>query len=165
MGTLRRAAAMPQSLGAFLAGKTLAAAVVMAGVGVAGLALAWWLVGLRVSRLPAALVWVTASGAAFFLLLSLVQMAASSPRTGNLLASVVIFPLAMLGGGFFPFEFMPPGLARIGRLTPNGRMTAELHSILSGPADPLRWTVALVGVGLFAAVAFALLSRRLRRLV
>jgi ABC-type multidrug transport system permease subunit len=161
LGTLRRVAATPQSLPAFLAGKTLAAAILMALIGAAGLAVGRWLLGLQIVRPLWALLWLAASGAAYFLLMALVQLAASSARTGNMLAAVVVFPSAMIGGSFFPFEIMPAGLARIGRWTPNGWILTHLQTLLSGQPH----FSAPVILAVAATVAFLLLLRRLHRIV
>jgi ABC-type multidrug transport system permease subunit len=161
LGTLRRVAATPQSLTAFLAGKTLAAALLMAVIGAAGLAVGRWLLGLQIARPVWALLWLAASGAAYFLLMALVQLAASSARTGNMLAAVVVFPSAMIGGSFFPFEIMPAGLARIGRWTPNGWILTQLQALLSGQPHPAA-PVILAAAG---TLVFLLLLRRLHRIV
>lgn len=161
LGTLRRVAATPQSLTAFLAGKTLAVALLMVAVGAVGLAIGHWLLGLKIAQPVLSLLWLAASGAAYFLLMALVQLAASSARTGNMLAAVVLFPSAMIGGNFFPFEIMPPGLARIGRWTPNGWILTQLQSLLDGHTHPAAPAVLAIA----GAFLFLLLARRLRRII
>jgi ABC-2 type transport system permease protein len=165
LGTLRRAAALPQGLRAFVAGKAAAAAVAMLVVSATGLAFGRALLEVPVASWPLAVGWLTVSGVAFYLLLSVVQLLASSARMGNILASVVVFPLTMAGGSFFPFELMPQGMARIGRWTPNGWILTQLRELLGGapewPQLGLRVAV-LAGAG---AVLFLLVTRRVRRLV
>jgi ABC-type multidrug transport system permease subunit len=78
-----------------------------------------------------------------------------------MLAAVVVFPSAMIGGNFFPFEIMPAGLARIGRWTPNGWILTQLQTILSGQPHP----AAPVILAAAATVVFLLLLRRLHRIV
>jgi ABC-type multidrug transport system permease subunit len=77
---------------------------------------------------------------------------------GNLL----VFPLAMLGGCFFPFEVLPEWLARIGKWTPNGLAVVQFKDVLLGSANP--WHLAAVLAGLAAAglLAFLLALRGLR---
>ena len=76
---------------------------------------------------------------------------------------LVLFPLLMIGGSFFPFEAMPEGLAAIGRLTPNGMALTELVDLLDGEVEA--GSLARVAGTLFAAGALLLLfvARRVRR--
>jgi ABC-type Na+ efflux pump permease subunit len=62
-GALRRVATTPATFGSFLAGKLLAAALVLAAVGAFGLMVAHWLVDLPVANFAVAVLWVAASGA------------------------------------------------------------------------------------------------------
>ena len=64
--------------------------------------------------------------------LVLIQLLASSTRGGQFLSSMIVFPLMMIGGSFFPLEVMPPWMARIGRWTPNGLGVVQLKEILFG---------------------------------
>ena len=45
---------------------------------------------------------------------------------------MIVFPLIMIGGSFFPFEVMPAWMARIGRWTPNGLASRNVKQILFG---------------------------------
>jgi ABC-type multidrug transport system permease subunit len=110
-GTLRRVAVAPVRLAAVLAGRLTFVAMVFAGVALGGLAVARWLGGVPVDNLPAAVAWLVLSGAAFYLLLLLVSMQASSEHAGHALGNLVAFPLALIGGCFFPFEIMAFWLA------------------------------------------------------
>ena len=53
-------------------------------------------------------------------------------RAASLVSSMVVFPLLMAGGSFFPLAALPGWIASIGRLTPNGfiadRLTTEITS-------------------------------------
>ena len=162
LGTLRRMAATPQSVAAFLAGKTLAVAALLAVAGAATLLLGRAVAGVAAARPVAALVWIAAAGSAFYLLLGLVQMAAGSARTANIFSSLLVFPFAMLGGSFFPFEFMPGTLARIGRWTPNGWVLAHLRGLLDGTATAGGLGAAAAVLAAVTAAAFWLTARRLR---
>jgi ABC-type Na+ efflux pump permease subunit len=162
-GTLRRVLTTPQRLSDFLAGKLLAGAALVAALSLVGLAAARWILGIELANLPLALLWVTFAGTAMLALLVLVQLHATSERGGNLLTGFVIFPLAMAGGSFFPFEIMPGWLARVGRLTPNGWALTQLEAILRGEVEPGALAAALAGVLAVGGAAFALSARRLRR--
>lgn len=163
MGTLRRALTTPQPAHRLLAGKLVAGGALMAVIGFVALAagtvlfdIPWW-------RVPAALAWCVFVGGALLALLTLLQMFASSQRGADMLSSTIIFPLMMLGGSFFPFEAMPGWMAAIGQWTPNGLGVARLKDLLYGNPALTPFAVAALGIGLPAAAAFLLASRRLRR--
>ncbi len=158
-GALRRVATTPATFGSFLAGKLLAAALVLAAVGAFGLTVAHWLVDLPVANFAVAVLWVAASGAGLYLFMMLLQSMASTERVASLLTNFVMLPLTMLGGGFFPFEAMPQSFARIGRLTPNGWSVTELQNILSGSVT----LSAFAGVAIFLAAAWLVAVWRIRR--
>ncbi len=162
-GTLRRLVVTGSRVEAFLAGKAMAAGMVLAMVAVVGLACARWLVQMPVSQPLVAVVWMTLSGTTLFLLLAIVALAASTERAASMLTSFVVLPLMMLGGSLFPFEAMPEGLARIGRLTPNGWALAQFRAHLDGSAESASVAAAFAGALLVATVTFAACSRRLRR--
>lgn len=157
-GTLRRALAAPRHARDFLAGKMLAGAAQMAAVSL--LAMLFGVFAFRVpwtAVLPAVL-WSAFAGTAFLGLLTLAHLYASSARTAGVFSSMLLFPLLMVGGSFFPFEAMPAWLARIGRLTPNGWAVAQLESILAGGVEPgplLAAFAALLAVGALAFLAGA----------
>jgi hypothetical protein len=160
LGTLRRAATAPGDLAGFLCGKLASTALVMGAIALLGAgALALFL---DVSPLAALLgaLWATFAAAALGVLMYVIQALCTSERGGGLVSMLVLFPLLMLGGSFFPFEAMPEGLAAIGRATPNGLALVELIAILDGQVEPARLTRTALVLGLSAALLFALLRRR-----
>jgi ABC-type Na+ efflux pump permease subunit len=161
-GTLRRVLSTPQRVAAFLLGKLAASVAIMALAVIVALVLGVTMFGVPVSRTPAALVWAAYAGGALFSYLVLIQVLASSTRGGQFLSSMIVFPLMMIGGSFFPLEVMPPWMARIGRWTPNGLGVVQLKEILSGHPDPARLAVATVAIGVPAALALWIAARRLR---
>jgi ABC-2 type transport system permease protein len=158
-GTLRRVVATPVRLGAFLAGKLLASAAVLAAIAAFALLAGHFLLGLDISHFTIAVLWIAVSGAAMYLFLLILQSLASTERMANLLTNFVILPLTMLGGGFVPFDWMPQSLASIGRLTPNGWSVVQLQSILAGVVHPSAFAIAAA----FAAVAGAAAVWQVRR--
>ena len=114
--------------------------------------------GVPIGRTPAALVWAAYAGGALFSYLVLIQIFASTTRGGQFLSSMIVFPLMMIGGSFFPLEVMPAWMARIGRWTPNGIGVAQLKEILFGHPDPARLAIAAIAIG--APAALALVDRR-----
>ena len=159
-GTLRRALTTPLSLGPFMLGKTLAAALLLALVSFVALAAARWLLALPFSGIPLAVLWTTLAGTFMLLFFTTLQLLASSQRGGQLLTTALTFPLVMLGGAFFPFEVMPEWMASIGRWTPNGWALLRLREILDGHPDPaLLGITALALLGIGAMLFFISLAR------
>jgi len=146
-GTIRRLIATPAHLSAFLAGKLIAAMIVLAAVGTIALVVGHLLLDLDLTHLGLAVLWIALTGAAMYLFLLILQTLASTERMANLLTNMLIIPLVMLGGGFIPFDWMPQKFARIGRLTPNGWAITQLQSMIGGSLEPLAFAiVAAVGI-------------------
>lgn len=136
LGTLRRLVAAPGGLAAFLAGKVLAVAVVMFLLAAVTLVAGLLYHGLGLERLPLALLWGTAGGVTLFAWFMLLQMLARTRRAASLLTTILLFPLLMIGGSFFPFAAMPDGLVMLGQLTPNGFVVDRLGRAITAAADP-----------------------------
>jgi ABC-type multidrug transport system permease subunit len=90
------------------------------------------------------------------------QLISSSARGGQLLSTMVVFPLIMIGGSFLPFETMPAWMVGVGRWTPNGLALLETKKILFGAIDPAKLAIAAAGVGVPAIAIFLLSVRRLK---
>ncbi len=163
LGALRRLAAMPVRMAGFLAGKLVSVALVFASVAGTGLVTVRWLGGVPVASLPAAILWLVLAGMAFYLLLLLVSMSASTPRGASMLGNLVMFPLALVGGCFFPFEVMPAWMAAVGRLTPTGWAVTQFSAILEGSARAASLAAALAGLVAASALALMVTLARLRR--
>ncbi|HEX6739298.1 MAG TPA: ABC transporter permease [Vicinamibacteria bacterium] len=162
-GTLRRALTTPGGVGPLLGGKLVAGTMVLGTVSLAALAFAALALGLAWSALPLAWLWCVFSGAVFLAVMILLQVHGSSPRGASMLITIVIFPLLMIGGSFFPFEAMPPGLAAIGRRTPNGWALSQLQAIFQGTARPGGVLAAFALLAAVGTLALGLSARRLRR--
>jgi ABC-type multidrug transport system permease subunit len=163
LGTLRRVVSAPRSLASFLGGKVLAGAALMAAVALAGLLISVLGYGQSALALVWGLPWCTFAGGALLVLFSLVQLLASSRRAGNVLTSVVLFPLMMIGGCFFPFEAMPRWMRAVGSRTPNGQAVLHLKAMYAGHLDLIALGGAALAIGAGASVCFLLCLRLLRR--
>jgi ABC-type Na+ efflux pump permease subunit len=131
-GTLRRVVATPGSLTRFLLGKVLAGVVVTGLILAAAMAAGTWLYSLPwVAYLPG-LIWMTLVAGMFIALFSVLQLWATSQRGGSILLNLIIFPMMMIGGSFFPPESMPEWLRSLGRFTPNGYSLSVLKTIQAG---------------------------------
>lgn len=106
---------------------------------------------------------MTFSGLLLTTLFTMIQLFAASQRAGSILSTVILFPMIMIGGSFFPFEMMPPGLAAIGQRTPNGWALQHLKAILAGTATLQSMAVAFVALSAMGAAAFLISSWRIRR--
>jgi len=75
----------------------------------------------------------------------------SSQKTASIISSMLLFPLLMVGGSFFPLAVLPGWIAAIGRASPNGfvadRLTSEITQAGSWVIDFNSWLIVL-----FAAV-------------
>ena len=145
-----------------LGGTILAGTVVCAAVAAAGMVTAAAFFGVSPWRLPLAVLWCTFAGAALLVYFLLLQLFATSRQGGYLISTIVVFPLIMIGGSFFPFQAMPDWMAAVGRWTPNGLAVVRLQEIMVGTLDPSALAVSALGIGLPAAAAFLVAVRRLR---
>ncbi len=162
LGTLARAAVLPHPAAAFLGGKVLAAGLFMAALSAAGAGLVVAAADVPIGRVPAAVAWCTYSGVVVVCLFFVLQFAASTARGANLMTTMVVFPLMMVGGSFFPFETMPAWMAAVGRLTPNGQGVVQLRAVLAGEVGAGGLVLAGLAMGLPALGAFLLSARLLR---
>lgn len=161
-GTLRRAHAAPGGLAPFLLGKLAATAALLAGAALVGLAILALLGGLAPALLLPALLWCSLVGAALASIFLLVQLCASSQRAGSVSTIACLFPLAMLGGSFFPFEVMPRWMVRLGSFLPNGRGLLVLRALADGRLALPELALGLLVVALPALLGFLLALRLLR---
>jgi len=162
LGTARRLATTPGSFAAFLGGRVIVVVLVYSLVASVGVAATRWLGGPQEGHLPAAAAWATLTGTVFYLLLLPLSLHASSERGADVMGNLLVFPLSLIGGCFFPFEMMPHWMAAIGRLTPNGWAVTQFRAILSGSAEPAKLAVGSACLMAAGAAAFLLSVRRLR---
>jgi len=129
-GTLRRLVFAPGQLGGFVVGKAMAAAVIIGLVGGLTLLLGFLYHGISWAKLPSSLIWISISGVALFSWFAALQMLFSNQKTASIISSMLLFPLLMVGGSFFPLAVLPGWIAAIGRASPNGfvahRLTLEI---------------------------------------
>ncbi|MGI9233105.1 MAG: ABC transporter permease [Woeseiaceae bacterium] len=145
-GTLRRLVSTPGLLSRFVYGKALAAAVIICMLGGITLTIGFLYHGVAWSKFLPSLIWITVSGVGLFAWFAALQMLFQTSKAANLLTSILLFPLLMMGGSFFPLEVLPDWIAAIGRLSPNGfvvdRLSGELTSATPWSFDVGSWTIA-----------------------
>lgn len=162
LGTLRRLVSAPSLVGGFLAGKALAAAAVIAVVAGVTLVIGFLYHGIAWSKLLPAVAWTVLSGVGLFAWFAALQMHFNSQKTASVFSTVLVFPLLMAGGSFFPLAVMPGWMAVIGRAAPNGfvadRLTTEITAAGAWAIDPASW----IGVAAVTAAGLSLCAWRLR---
>jgi ABC-2 type transport system permease protein len=139
-GTLRRLVFTPARMGEFLVGKALAAAVIIGFVGGFTLVLGFLYHGISFAKLPSSLVWIALSGIVLFAWFGALQMLFSNQKTASVFSMMLVFPLLMAGGSFFPLAVLPGWIAAIGRIAPNGFMAHNLTLEITAPGP---WFISL----------------------
>ncbi|MGB5720654.1 MAG: ABC transporter permease [Woeseiaceae bacterium] len=161
-GNLRRLVSTPGLLSRFVYGKALAAAVIIGLLGGVTLSLGFLYHGLAWSKFMPSLIWLTVSGVGLFAWFAALQMLFPTSKAANLLTTILLFPLLMMGGSFFPLDALPDWIAAIGRMSPNGfvvdRLTTELTSATAWSFDLRSWAVVVS----MTVVGLALCTWRLK---
>lgn len=159
--TLRRVATTPWGVTELIASKTLSATLMLAAILAICIVLGAAAFDLPTAGLVQAWLLATFAGAAFYLLFGFIGSLASGQRGANILTSMLLFPLLMIGGSFLPLETMPDTFALLGRATPNGSVVEALNALLGG--GEVAWLLPLAacaGTGLVGAVGFVWGIRR-----
>ena len=147
-GTLRRLVSTPGLLSRFVVGKALAAGLMMALLGGVTLFVGFLYHELAWSKFLPSIIWIMLSGVALFAWFAALQMLMPTAKASNLLTSLIVFPLLMMGGSFFPLDALPDWLAAIGRLSPNGfmvdKLSAELTSAGTWTFSADEWAIVAV---------------------
>ena len=144
-GTLRRLVSTPGLLNRFVLGKALAAAVVIAFIGGITLVSGFLYHEISWHKLPSSMAWIVVAGVGFFAWFAALQMSFSNQKGASLISMILLFPLMMMGGSFFPMDVLPDWIAAIGRRSPNGfavdRLTTELTSATAWTFDMKSWAI------------------------
>jgi ABC-type polysaccharide/polyol phosphate export permease len=153
-GTLRRLVSAPGALAGFVTGKAAAAFVMMGGVTSVVLVVGFAYHGVAWSKFLPSLIWVSLGGVGLFAWFAAIQMLFPNNRAATLVTTILLFPLMMAGGSFFPLAALPGWIADIGRLAPNGfivdRLGSEFTSATAWSIDAQSWLIllAIVASGL-----------------
>jgi len=161
-GTLRRAAVTPRGLWALLAAKVAAIALLLGMIAAVGMVMGWVL-GIPADRIVVSVTWIVVSGTGLYLIFVVLQSLASTQRGGGIVVNLVVFPLTMVGGSFFPFEAMPAWMAAVGKATPNGWSVEMLKRLISGDPDWGRVGMGFAAWAAAGAVMFWAAGKRIRR--
>jgi len=161
-GTLRRAVSSPNSLLSFVAGKLLAGLLLIAMVAAMALLVGVFAFGISPLRASLAVVWCAYAGTALLCLFLFIAILGSNQRAANLISTMTLFPLMMIGGSVFPFELMPVWMRAVGAWTPNGLAVVQLRALLFGSPEPAAVAMAAAAIAATAGVTLLLCVRRLR---
>ena len=86
----------------------------------------------------------------------------SNQKAAGVISMMIVFPLLMAGGSFFPMAVMPAWMATLGRASPNGfvadRLTTEITGSGAWLIDVNSWLVVIIAV----ASGLAICAWRLR---
>ncbi len=129
-GTLSRMVSMPHGLSSYLTGKLIVAGLIFLLICSLLLPAGFFYHNVSFAKLPLASVWLTLAGCLLYLLMLTIQLSCPTRKSAGLFTTLVLFPLMMLGGSFFPFETMPAWMATIGKWSPNGIMLEHLKRFL-----------------------------------
>ena len=157
-GTLRRLVSAPGALPGFVAGKAVAALAVIGLIASITLVVGFTYHGVAWSKFLSSLLWVSLGGVGLFAWFAALQMLFPNNRAANLVTTILLFPLMMAGGSFFPLAALPDWIADIGRLAPNGfladRLTGELLAEGAWSIDAQSWltSLAITASGLILSV-------------
>jgi ABC-2 type transport system permease protein len=86
----------------------------------------------------------------------------NSPRAVSAISSLVMIFLTILGGGFFPAEFMPPAFQSFAQWIPTGAANIALTRTLTGREVPISIPLFVATSIAFFAVGMLVGRRRLR---
>ena len=159
--TLRRVLSAPHGLRDFLISKTVSATAVISSILGACFVLSAVVLDIEWAALLPVWLFASYAGAAFYLLFAFLGFLASSQRGANLITNMLVFPLTMVGGSFFPLEAMPKGIAALGRLTPNGKLVENVSAWVAGePTQVLGTLLFCTLTGLIGGLGFVRGIRR-----
>ena len=156
-GTLRRLVSAPGVLIGFVTGKAAAACLVMGAVVSVTLFVGFVYHGVAWIKFLPSLLWVSFGGVGLFAWFAAIQMLLPNNRAANVVTTVLLFPLMMAGGSFFPLAALPDWIADMGRLAPNGfivdRLSGELTSATAWSIDARSWLtlLAMTALGLLVS--------------
>jgi ABC-type multidrug transport system permease subunit len=132
MGTLNRWVASPNAFFAFWIAQWFTAMVLTAIVATPIMILGFFYLDISFEKFAASLLWLTLTGPILFAVLSLFQVLAPSQKVGGMISTMIMFPLLMVGGSFFPTETMPDFISNIAEFTPNGSVIEPMKAYLTG---------------------------------
>ncbi len=130
--TLSRICAAPGGQWQFALAKLVSASITLLVVAAMLLTVATLYHGLDLQRALIAVLWTPLAGLLLYAMMVVIQILAGSRKAAGVISTLIVLPLLMAGGSFFPLESMPGWLAAVGRLSPNGFLVDRLSDYLVG---------------------------------
>ena len=162
-GTLARMISTPRGALPLILGKLASGGLLMLLVSIAAGALGAWSYDLDLQVMILFSIFSPLAGMSFLVGFMTLHVHLATQKAGNLLGSLLLFPLLMAGGSFFPLEALPDWLATIGRWTPNGWVLGHLKRVAFADGSLtslLTPTLALAAVGgMFTLITLRRLPR------
>ena len=159
-GTLARWVASPNAFYAFWLAQWLTAMALTVIVAAPIMLAGFFYLGISFEKYFTALAWLALTGPILFAFLTLIQVLSPSKKVGGMISMLVMFPLLMAGGSFFPVETMPEFIGALARYTPNGQVLEPLKGYFIGDHGAAGMFDHLWGI-LIVAVLLLLLAGRL----
>lgn len=138
-GTFRRNLTTAQGIGSLLLGKILAGLLILAAIFAFVMVVGRVLFQLHVASVIQAFAFGVASAFAILCALHVLVLLARTEQAATVLTSFIIMPLILVGGSFFPIEWLPPGLRWVALHTPNGWMRGVLKDLFLGHSPAGAW--------------------------
>ena len=161
-GTLRRLVSAPSALTGFVIGKAVAALIVITAVTTVVLLAGFAYHGVAWAKYLSSLLWVALGGVGLFAWFAALQMLLPNNKAANVVTMILLFPLMMIGGSFFPLAALPDWIAGIGRFAPNGfivdRLSIEVTAASAWSIDLRSWLI----LGAITAGGLLISALRLR---
>jgi ABC-type multidrug transport system permease subunit len=134
-GTLNRWVASPNAFSSFWIAQWITAMFLTAMVAAPIMIAGFFYLDISFDKFLVSLLWLTLTGPVLFAVLSLFQVLAPSQKVGSMISTLIMFPLLMVGGSFFPTETMPDFISNIAQYTPNGSVVGPMKAYLTGEND------------------------------
>ena len=131
-GTLGRWVASPNAFSSYWIAQWFTAMFLTAIVAAPIMLMGFFYFDVSFEKYFTSLAWLALTGPVLFAMLSLIQVLSPSRKAGGMISTLIMFPLLMTGGSFFPTETMPGFINAIGSYTPNGRVVEPLKGYLIG---------------------------------
>ena len=131
-GILQRWRAGPNGMWVYWTGLFIASMFILGLVTFPILLGGFYLIDIPYTKLAPSLLWIMLTGPLLFGTLVLVQVMAPSRRAGGVISTLLVFPLLMVGGSFFPKETLPSFIRQFSDYTPNGQILEPLKQYFLG---------------------------------
>ena len=138
-------------------------ALIFAGVGLMGVAVARWLASVPVAYFAGAVLWLIFSGSCFFRCCCCWCSKLRRNAAPTHCPTWSSFPWRCLEVAFFRLTEMPAWMVRIGSKTPNGWAVIQFNALLDGSVNREKLALAAAGLLIAGGVAFVLALRKLPR--